>query len=168
VKATKLRWLQTSSVGVDAIICPEMIERDVILTNTKGCCAAPIAEHAIAFMMALTHGIGVAALTRKWDDRSVRQVELHGLTMGIIGLGSIGREVARRAQAMDMYVIAVDADPMYEQRYRMADELYLVDDGLEPMLKRTDVLVCCAPRTSRTKGMIGAKQFAMMKDGSYW
>jgi phosphoglycerate dehydrogenase-like enzyme len=88
--------------------------------------------------------------------------------MGIIGLGAIGREVARRGQAMDMHVIAVDAEPMYEERYRMADEIYLVDDGLDQMLSRSDVVICCAPLTARTKGMLGEKQFGMMKDGSYF
>jgi phosphoglycerate dehydrogenase-like enzyme len=167
VRAKKLRWLQTTSVGVDAIICPALIEQDVILTNTKGCCGATIAEHAMSFLMALTRGVGMAAQNRAWVDLGVKQVELRGLTMGIIGLGGIGREVARRAKAMDMHVIAVDAEPMYEERYRMADELYLVDDGLEIMLKRSDALVCCAPLTARTRGMLGAAQFNQMKDGSY-
>jgi phosphoglycerate dehydrogenase-like enzyme len=166
-RAKKLRWLQTTSVGVDAILCPELIQQDVILTNTRGCCGATIAEHAMSFLMALTRGVGMAAQHRAWVDLGVKQVELRGLTMGIIGLGGIGREVARRAQAMDMYVIAVDAEPMYEERYRMADELYLVDDGLDLMLKRADVLVSCAPLTPRTQGLIGAKQFSLMKDGSY-
>ncbi len=167
-KAERLRWLQVTSVGVDAVLCPELAERDIILTNTRGCSGPPIAEHAIAFMLALTRGIGMAAQNRQWDGWNARQVELRGLTLGIIGLGSIGREVARRAQALDMHVVAVDAEPMYEERYRMADELSLVDDGLEPMLKRADVLICCAPLTRRTRGMLGAEQFALMKDGSYF
>jgi D-2-hydroxyacid dehydrogenase (NADP+) len=87
--------------------------------------------------------------------------------MGIIGLGGIGREVARRAKALDMHVIAVDAEPMFRERYHMADELWLVDTHLDELLRRADVLVCCAPLTKRTHRMLGPRQFALMKDGSY-
>ena len=88
--------------------------------------------------------------------------------MGIIGLGGIGREVARRAKAMDMKVLAVDAEPMYAERFAMVDEVRLVDDALEDMLKRSDVVVSCAPHTPKSRGMMGASQFAAMKKGAYF
>ena len=88
--------------------------------------------------------------------------------MGIIGLGGIGREVARRAKAMDMKVLAVDAEPMYATRFAMVDEVTLVDLGLEDMLRRSDVVVSCAPHTPKSRGMLGASQFAAMKKGSYF
>jgi phosphoglycerate dehydrogenase-like enzyme len=165
--AKNLRWLAVTSVGVDSVLTPEVAASNLILTNTRGCSGAPIAEHAWAFLLALTRGVGIASHARKWDDWNVRQVELRGLTMGIIGLGSIGREVARRAKAMDMHVLAVDAEPMSQERYAMVDELWLVDTHLEEMLRRTDVLVCCAPLTKRTRGMLGAAQFALLKPNAY-
>jgi phosphoglycerate dehydrogenase-like enzyme len=165
--AKQLRWVQVTSGGVDAILTPQFAASDVMLTNVSGSYGAPIAETAIAFMLALTRGVGFQSYNRKWDGFDVRQVELRGLTMGIIGLGGIGREVARRAKALDMHVIAVDAEPMVRERYQMADELWLVDTHLEELLKRSDVLVCCVPLTRRTHRMLGERQFALMKDGSY-
>jgi phosphoglycerate dehydrogenase-like enzyme len=166
--ARQLRWVQVTSGGVDTILTPEFAASDVILTNVSGAYASPIAETAIAFMLALTRGVGFQSFSRKWEGFSVKQVELRGLTMGIIGLGSIGREVARRARAFDMRVIAVDAEPMFHERYRMADELWLVDTHLDELLARSDVLVSCAPLTARTRGMLGAKQFALMKPSAYF
>jgi phosphoglycerate dehydrogenase-like enzyme len=165
--AKRLRWIQVTSGGVDTMLHPELVNSDIILTNTSGSYAGPIAETAIAFMMALTRGVGFAAANRKWDGFDVRQVELRGLTMGIIGLGGIGREVARRGKALDMQVIAVDAEPMFNERYRMADELWLVDTHLDELLRRSDVLMVCAPLTQRTAGMLGEREFGLMKDGSY-
>ena len=166
-RAKRLRWVQVTSGGVDAILTPEFAASDVILTNVSGAYGAPIAETAIAFMLAMTRGVGFQSYNRKWDGFDVRQVELRGLTMGIIGLGGIGREVARRATALDMHVIAVDAEPMSRERYQMADELWLVDTHFDELLQRSDVLVCCAPLTQRTERMLGERQFARMKDGSY-
>jgi phosphoglycerate dehydrogenase-like enzyme len=165
--ARRLRWIQVTSGGVDTMLTPELVNSDIILTTTSGSYAGPIAETAIAFMMALTRGVGFAAANRKWDGFAVNQVELRGLTMGIIGLGGIGREVARRGKALDMHVIAVDAEPMFSERYRVADEIWLVDTHLDELLKRADVLISCAPLTKRTTGMIGAREFGLMKDGSY-
>jgi phosphoglycerate dehydrogenase-like enzyme len=165
--AKQLRWMQVTSVGVDAVLTPALVASDIILTNTRGCSGPPIAETAIAFMMALTRGVLVAAHNRKWDGFDAKQVELRGLTMGIIGLGGIGREVARRGKALDMRVIAVDAEPMFRERYQMVDELWLVDTHLDQLISQSDVLMSCAPLTPRTKGMIGEKQFANMKNGSY-
>jgi D-2-hydroxyacid dehydrogenase (NADP+) len=166
--AKNLRWMAVTSVGVDSVLTPELESSDVILTNTRGCSGPPIAEHAWAFLLALTRGMGLAAHRRKWDGWDARQVELRGLTMGIIGLGSIGREVARRAKAMDMHVLAVDAEPMYHERYAMVDELWLVDTHLDEMLRRSDVLVCCAPLTRRTRGMLGARQFELLRPNAYF
>jgi phosphoglycerate dehydrogenase-like enzyme len=165
--ATNLRWMAVTSVGVDAVLTPELAASNVILTNTRGCSGPPIAEHAWAFLLALTRGVGLASHARKWEDWNARQVELRGLTMGIIGLGSIGREVARRAKAMDMRVIAVDAEPMSQERFSMVDELWLVDTHFDELLRQTDVLMCCAPLTQRTRGMLGAREFTLLRPNAY-
>jgi D-2-hydroxyacid dehydrogenase (NADP+) len=164
--AKKLRWVQCPSAGVEHYPLAEMIERDVILTNGQGCYAPEIAEHAFGLLFALTRGIAAHARQKQWGYEP-EPIELRGMTMGIIGLGGIGREVARRARAMDMKVIAVDAEPMYGERFAMVDEVRLVDDGLNDLLKRSDVVVSCAPHTPKSRGMLGAEQFAAMKKGSY-
>jgi phosphoglycerate dehydrogenase-like enzyme len=88
--------------------------------------------------------------------------------MGIIGLGGIGRQIARRAKAMDLRVIAVDAEPMFGEKFSMVDRVTLVDEGLDDLLKESDIVVCSAPITARTHGMLGEKQFNLMKDGAYF
>src|SRR5439155_17708078 len=104
VRAKKLRWLQFPATGVEGILSQPLIDSDVILTNAQGCFGPEIAEHAFGLLLALTRGIGHHAHERKWGY-SGEPIELRGLTMGIIGLGGIGREIARRGKAMDMKVI---------------------------------------------------------------
>ncbi len=166
-KARKVQWVQFGAAGVESMMYPEFVESDVVLTNAQGSYAPEIAEHAFGLLFALTRAIAQQARQRKWGYEKW-PIEMRGMTMGIIGLGGIGREVARRAKAMDMRVVAVDAEPMYGERFAMVDEVTLVDDGLEPMLAKSDVVVMCAPITNRSRGMIGEKQFAAMKQGSYY
>jgi D-2-hydroxyacid dehydrogenase (NADP+) len=165
--AKKLRWVQCQSAGVEHYPLDAMTQHDVILTNAQGCYAPEIAEHAFGLLFALTRGIAFHARAKTWGYEPM-PIELRGMTMGIIGLGGIGREVARRAKAMDMKVLAVDAEPMYATRFAMVDEVTLVDLGLEGMLRRSDVVVCCAPHTVKSRGILGAAQFAAMKKGSYF
>ncbi|MEA2709566.1 MAG: hypothetical protein QOF78_2167 [Phycisphaerales bacterium] len=168
-KAKRLRWVQWPSAGVEHAPLQAMIDHDVTLTNAQGCYAPEIGEHAFGLLFALTRGIASQARQmreRKWGF-SGEPVELRGMTMGVIGLGGIGREVARRARAMDMKTIAVDAEPMLAERFAMVDEVRLVDDGLPALLERSDVVVCCAPHTKKSQGMLGPAQFALMKRGAY-
>lgn len=166
-RAPKLRWVQWLGAGVEHAPLEELIARDVILTNAQGCYAPEIAEHVFALLFALTRGIAQEVRRRSWGYEGPSPVGLRGMTMGIIGLGGIGRETARRAKAMDMKVIAVDAEPMLAEKFACVDEVSLVEEGLTDLLKRADVLVLAAPHTPRTRGMIGAEQLAAMKKGSY-
>lgn len=165
--AKNLRWVQCPSAGVEHYPLDAMTERNIILTNAQGCYGPEIAEHTFGLLFALTRGIAAQARQNAWGFVG-RPIELRGLTMGIVGLGGIGREVARRAKAMDMKVIAVDAEPMYGERFAMVDEVTLVDTGLDGLLKQSDVIACCAPDTAKSRGMFGADQFASMKDGSFF
>jgi phosphoglycerate dehydrogenase-like enzyme len=166
-EAKKLRWVQCISAGVEHYPLEEMLGRDVILTNAQGCYGPQIAEHAFGLLFALTRGIGAMSRKRQWGYDG-EPTELRGQTIGIIGLGGIGREVARRAKGMDMKVIAVDAEPMFAERFAMVDEVTLVDSGLASLLKRSDVVVCAAPHTPKSRGMIGAEQLAAMKSSAYF
>ena len=172
--ATKLRWIQTGSAGVDSLLTPDLVASDVVVTCAKGCYGPEIAEHVFALLLGLTRGV-VAQVRlagqpngKRWASAPGKPVELRGMTMGIIGLGGIGRETARRAKAMDMKVIAVDAEPMYDEHYAVADEIRLVDDGLDDLLERSDVIVVAAPLTRRTEGMLGKSQFERTKRGAYF
>lgn len=165
--AKKLRWIQCQSAGVEHYPLAAMDKANITLTNAQGCYAPAIAEHVFALLFGLTRGVVQQARQRKFGYEPTPP-EMRGMTMGIIGLGGIGRDVARRAKAMDMKVIAVDAEPMFVEKFSMVDEVRLVDDGLMDILGRSDVVVCAAPHTVKSRGMLGADQFAAMKNGAYF
>jgi phosphoglycerate dehydrogenase-like enzyme len=106
----------------------------------------------------------------KWERQSEKMVEMKGKTMGIVGYGGIGSQVARRARAMDMKVIAVDIVPKYkEQIGDTCDEIRLVQDGgLEWLMKNSDVVVSAAPHTEKSRGIFDKEHFALLKPGSYF
>ena len=167
--ARKLRWVQCPSAGVEHCPLAEYIERNVILTNGQGCYAPEIAEHAFGLLFSLTRGIGSQTKQmreKKWGNEK-RPIELRGMTVGIVGLGGIGREVARRGRALDLKVIAVDAEPMLPERFAMVDDVQLVDTGLKSLLERSDIVAMCCPSTPKSRGMIGPEQFSQMKRGAY-
>jgi phosphoglycerate dehydrogenase-like enzyme/molybdopterin converting factor small subunit len=170
--AAKLRWLQYPSAGVENICgSRDFVESDVILTNGQGCYSAQIAEHAFGLLFGLTRNLALnirRMREKKWGGNEAWPIELRGMTAGIIGLGGNGRAIARRARAMDMKTIAMDAEPMYAERFAMVDEVRLVEDGLSDMLRRADVVFMCAPITPRSHGMLGPEQFAAMKRGAYF
>jgi phosphoglycerate dehydrogenase-like enzyme len=172
LKARRLRWIQCPSAGVEPFMFQELIDSPVMLTNAKGCYGPAIGEHAIGLLFSLTRQL--VSQTRnmaqgKWD-RPGGMVEMKGKTMGVVGFGGIGGQVARRARAMDMKIIAVDIVPKYrEQIGDTCDEIRLVQDGgLAWLMKNADVVVSAAPHTKASEGMFDRKHFELMKRGSFF
>ena len=155
--ARRLRWIQTSSAGVEQLwSSQEVRERDIIVTNTRGAHAPNIAEHAFALLLAFSRGVLVAReaqAARRWEAAGVRAVswELAGGTMGIIGYGRIGRAVGARARGFEMEVIAVDREPVPGD-----DALTHIWplDRLDDLLAAADVVVVTAPYTPQARGML--------------
>ena len=164
-----LSWVQSVSAGVEHQLYPEFANSDVALTNAKGCYAPAIAEHTIGLLFSLTRKIGAQIRKHQWGG-SGDQIEMKNLTMGIVGFGGIGRQVARRARAMDMRVVAADIRGFYkEQMGDICDELHYVDEsGLTKLLQQSDVVVCAAPHTPVSEGMFGPSQFSKMKKGAFF
>jgi phosphoglycerate dehydrogenase-like enzyme len=164
--AKKLKWIQAPSSGVDYYLnIPELMKSDVLLTNARGTHSVCLAESALAMIFAFTRGIRDATLRqqqRVWDIQEIRSklVELTGSTMGIIGFGTVGRALAKRAQVFDMRIIAVDLYPADKPDY--VNELWGFD-RLGDLLRESDYVVVTVPRTPQTLGMIGAEQLALMK-----
>ncbi|GJM30360.1 MAG: phosphoglycerate dehydrogenase [Cyclobacteriaceae bacterium] len=167
-----LSWVQSVSAGVEHQLYPEFKDSEVVLTNAKGCYAPAIAEHTIGLLFSLTRQIGsqVRRMSEHQWGGSGDQIEMKNLTMGIVGFGGIGRQVARRARAMDMRILAADIQGFYkEQIGDICDELYHISEGgLEDLLEQSDVVVCAAPHTPVSEGMFGEKQFERMKSGAYF
>jgi phosphoglycerate dehydrogenase-like enzyme len=163
---SKLKWVQSPSSGIDYYLAiPEFKECDVLLTSASGTHAACLAESALGMILAFTRGIRDAILAQpkhEWAIRQIRPklVELTGSTMGVIGLGRVGRALAVRAAAFDMRIVAVDAYPGTKPAF--VEELWGLD-GLDELLKQSDYIVVTVPRTPETVDMIGAEQLAKMK-----
>lgn len=162
-KATDLRWLQLGSAGANRIL--EVLPETVMLTNASGVFGVPIAEHVLAMMLALTRQLPAsirAAAEARWSQ-PVERVELFGATCGIIGLGDIGTEVARRAKAFGMRVLAVKRQPTDKPDF--VDALWDLS-GLDDLLAASDHVVNCLPGTSHTYHLIDSRRIARMKKGA--
>lgn len=163
--AQQLRWVQAQSAGVEWIWeTPTLQQNDTVLTNMRGSHAATIAEHTFAMLLHMSRRLGYLAEEQRRKSWHVvtdpPQFGLSGLTMGIIGLGNIGRAIARRAYAFDMQVIAVDIHDVPKPDY--VAELYGLD-GLPELLKRSDTVAIATPLTPQSRGMITADHIGMMK-----
>ena len=165
--ASRLRWIQSFSAGLDKFLFPEVIESDVTLTNMAGVYASQGAEHAWALLLALTRGI--PHFVRHQDRRewkSTKSVVLRGGVLGIIGLGGFGIEMARRAIGYDMTVIALD--PVRRNRPEYVAELRPpTRDALHDLLRRSDAVMLGCPKTPETIDLIDADALRAMKPTAY-
>lgn len=168
--APKLKWIQAASAGVEFVArIPELVESDVILTNTRGAHGPSIGEHTMALLLAMTRHIpeSLEQQRRKhWERGRLYRTarEVGGMTMGIIGFGALGRGIAQRAQAFEMNLLAVDAqaipgDPFVEEVWPVS--------RLDELMEQSDVVVVSAPLTAETRNLIDAGRLAKMKSDAY-
>ncbi len=160
----KLAWIQSWGAGVDGLLYPELVESDVVLCSAKGTVGVHLADHAMALLLGLTRGIHTALRNPAWDPRwLIRDAswELVDRTMGIVGLGGTGRELARRAGAFGMRVVAVDPEDV-----EVPDQVEACwgMDRFHALLEQSDVVVICAPLTAETEGLFDQAAFACMRD----
>ena len=162
-RGDKLRWVQVTGAGVDSRLFPDFVESDVVLTSAKGTVGVHLAEHAMALLLGLTRGIHTALRKMNWDQRMpIRNAswELVDRTMGIVGLGGTGRDLAGQAKGFGMRIIAVDPEDVelpdsVESCWKM--------DRFHDLLEQSDVVAVCAPLTPETEGMFGREAFAKMQ-----
>lgn len=165
--AGQLRWVQSLSSGVDSMLFPAFVDSDVILTSEKGLVGPHLADHAFGLLLALTRSIAWAARQRRWDNRlPMRRAsrELSRLTAGIIGFGGTGSEVARRAQAFGMRILAIDPDVTERPPYV---EALNPPERLIEMASNSDVLFVCCPLTRDTYHLVDAEVLDAMPPRSY-
>lgn len=168
--APQLKWVQFPSAGADRLMhVPELVDADIIVTNTRGAHAPSIAEHVFGLLLSMTRAIPSCVGWQKehrWNRQDSYRLprEIMGSTMGIVGYGHIGRAVAQRAVGFDMRVLAVDAFEGPGDGF--VEEVWPVSD-LREMLTQADVVVIAAPYTKETRHLIGAEAFAAMKDDAY-
>jgi D-3-phosphoglycerate dehydrogenase len=163
-KAPKLRVIGRAGVGVDNVDMEAATNRGVLVMNTPGGNAVSVAEHTFALMLALARSVAssnTAIQAGRWE-KSSSGVELRGKTLGLIGLGRVGIEVAKRARIFGMDVIAYD--PYVTQAAAREVEVELLP--LEDVLKRADVISLHTALSPATEKMINAAAIAQMKKGA--
>ncbi|MCO5200656.1 MAG: phosphoglycerate dehydrogenase [Chloroflexi bacterium] len=162
--ATRMQVIGRAGVGVDNIDLDAATERGVIVVNAPQGNTIAAAEHTLALLMALARHVPQADASMrsgKWDRKNYLGTEIRGKTLGIVGLGKIGSEVARRAVAMEMRVLA--HDPFVPAERVRALGVESVD--FEQLIMLSDFITVHPPLTASTQGMIGEAEMARMKDG---
>ncbi len=162
--AVKLRVIGRAGVGVDNIDLEAATKKGIAVMNTPGANAVAVAEHTLALMLALARQLSRADhLTRggKWEKKSLQGTELRGKTLGIVGLGRIGVEVARRARAFGMSVVA--HDPYVSTSIARELEIKLI--SMDEIYAAADYLTLHVGLTAQTAGMINADTLGRMKKG---
>lgn len=167
--APKLRWAQATSSGVDAFMYPEFRDSDVVLTSEKGMVGEHLADHAFGLLLMLTRQLTTAYKMGPdaWNHRPElrrQQIELSGLTMGIIGFGGTGRAVARRAHAFGMHCQAMDRDDVPTSP-EVAEVKH--PEFFDELLATSDVVAICCPLTPETRGLFNRDAFAKMKPSAF-
>lgn len=169
--AKKLKWIHSTAAGVSQLMYPELRDSGIVVTNPSGVFSTPMAEHTIGLLIALARNFPDS--TRHQDrshwgqqdmwDKPPRLTELNGQVLLIVGFGSIGRELARRARAFDMRVWGVTRSGKGDTAHA---EKILPVSQLEETLPHADYIVIAAPETTETRHLIGAAQIARMKRGA--
>ena len=169
--AKQLKWIHSTAAGVSQLMYPELRNSGVIVTNPSGIFSPPMAEHTMGMILALARNFPDTVRFQdaaKWAqqdlwDKPQHLSEVNGSLLLIVGYGSIGRELAKRAQAFGMRIWGVTrsgkGDTTHAERIQPASELHQA-------LPHADYIVIAAPDTPETKHLIGAEQIARMKRGA--
>jgi D-3-phosphoglycerate dehydrogenase/(S)-sulfolactate dehydrogenase len=163
--ADVLRVIGRAGIGVDNVDVAAASRRGIVVMNTPGGNAVTAAEHAVALLCSLARRIPQATASVKagrWEKARFKGVELADKTLGVVGLGNIGRLVAERARGLRMRVVAHDAYLSPEAAEKLGVDLVPLDE----LLARADAVTLHVPLTPETRGMLDAARLAKMKPGA--
>jgi phosphoglycerate dehydrogenase-like enzyme len=172
--APDLRWVHTGSAGVGSSLTPEMIRRDLLFTNSAGIHGPPMAEAVLGMIFHFSRGFDFAQANkarRAWNTgpfyaADAPLCEVSSSTVGILGLGGIGREVAWRCRALGARVLGLKRSPGGTAPDGV--ECLHGEDGFMTLLAESDFLVVTAPDTPETRGMMDVAAFRRMKEGAVY
>ncbi|KEZ48130.1 D-2-hydroxyacid dehydrogenase [Metabacillus indicus] len=165
-ESSKLRWVQSWSAGVNSMPLQALAKKEVLLTSANGVHANPISETIFALMLGLTRKIHAYVRNqseKKWHHENMK-LEIHGKTLGVIGVGAIGQETAKIAKAFEMTVLGVRHSGKPAD---FVDEMYTQGD-LNTILPRCDYVAVTVPLTSDTERLFTYEQFKQMKPSAYF
>lgn len=166
-RAPRLEWIHSFSAGVDRVATPAVRERGLIVTNARGVFSRPIAEYVVMMCLAIARRLPqLLELERERTWQPLRGTELGGMTIGIVGFGSIGAEVARLLAPFEASILATRRHPE-RGTADLPDVELLGLDRLDDLLRRSDIVVVAAPLTDDTAGMIGAAQLQEMPEHAW-
>jgi D-3-phosphoglycerate dehydrogenase len=160
----RLKVIGRAGVGVDNIAVETATEKGILVVNSPEANTISAAEHTIAMLLSLSRKIpaaNVSLKSGKWDRKKHMGVEVNGKVLGIIGLGRVGTEVAKRVKGLGMKVVAYDPFISLEK----AKELGITLSSLNEAIQVADFITLHTPLTKDTRHLIGANEFALMKDG---
>jgi phosphoglycerate dehydrogenase-like enzyme len=169
--AKKLKWIHSTAAGVKQLMYPELRDSGILVTNPSGVFSVPMAEHTMGLLLALARNFPDSVRQQDWTrwsqqelwDKPQHLTELNGQVLLVVGYGSIGHEVAKRAKAFDMRVWGVSRSGEGDRTH--LDKLFSAAQ-LTEALPEADFVLLCAPETSETEHLIGAAQLAKMKRGA--
>ncbi len=160
--ATNLKWIHVLSAGLDKMPFQIIKERDILVTNARGIHQVPMAEYTIGMMLQITRNLALIQLNQKdkvWNRR-VKMEELHGKTIGVLGAGAIGSEIARLSKAFRMKTIGVNRSGSPAEHF---DETIKISE-LDSLLQEVDFLVSVLPRTEETYHLLKKEHFEQMQE----
>jgi D-3-phosphoglycerate dehydrogenase len=159
--ASNLELIVRAGIGLDNIDLEAAKAKGIQVANTPAATSISVAEHTFGLMLAAVRNHGKANLSmkeHKWEKKLFSGTELYGKTLGVMGFGRIGQEIAKRALAFGMKVIAYDI-------IEVKTELDVTQVSWEELLSQADIITLHLPLTDKTRHMISDKEFAMMKEG---
>ena len=169
--AKRLKWLHSTAAGVAQLVYPELRDSAIMVTNPSGIFSVPMAEHTMGLLLALARNFpdsvrqqdqAIWSQQQLWD-KAQHLAEVNGQVLLIVGYGSIGRELGKRAKAFEMRVWGVTRSGVGDGRY--AEKIFSATQ-LPEALPEADYVVIAAPETAATKHLIGASELARMKPGA--
>jgi glyoxylate/hydroxypyruvate reductase len=165
--APKLKWIQATSSGIGPFVKKAGLDQtDIVITNAAGIHAVPLAEHTLLSLLYFVKDVPARRRDQRahvWERYAGR--ELRGLTVVVVGLGAVGREIARLCRAVGLNVIGVRRSPVEDPAALDVDEA-TTPDRLHEVLPRADALVLIAPHTPESEGMIGAAELEALPPGA--
>ena len=165
VERNRLKWIQSSAAGMDHCLVPEVINSSIPVSSASGLFAQQVAEQTMALLTGMLRSMPVFHRAQEKREFIRRPTDdLHGKTVGIVGLGGNGRRIAETLAPMRVRTIATDFYPV--QRPDYVEELWPAEE-LPRLLQAADIVILCVPLNAQTARMMGAEQFALMKKGAY-
>lgn len=165
-KCGAAKWIQTGGAGVERLALDELCDRGITLTNAAGIHAIPVADTALALLLGVARRVNWAVrdqVAHNWSGAHRDTYELVGKTAGLIAVGGIGVEVARRLNGFEMEVIGVDVNTEIDCKF-VSEVRHPSELGW--LLSKSDVVIVCAPDTPATHHMFSSQTFAQMKQDS--